>query len=155
MNKRLLRYAVVSTIVGASTLALAAQADERTAGTSGHAEVQMMDANQDGVVSPDEHAAGARKMFEKMDADHDGKVTAAEMDATHHAMHKGDDHSNGEMSSADKIKTIDTDGDGILSAQEHEAGSHRMFEKMDADHDGNLSASEIDAGHKTMMKKTN
>ncbi len=40
-----------------------------------------MDTNHDGVVSADEHAAGAKQMFAKMDADHDGNVTATEMDA--------------------------------------------------------------------------
>lgn len=132
------------------------QGDDRAAGSSGQAEVRMMDTNHDGRVSPDEHAAGAKSMFEKLDADHDGKVTAAEMDAAHKAMKKGDHDSSGEMSSAEKIRTIDTNGDGVLSAQEHEEGSRRMFGKMDADHDGNLSAGEIDAGHETMMrKKTN
>ena len=54
------------------------------------------------------------------------------------------------------VKTFaDSNGDGILSADEHEAGSKRMFEKMDKDRDGTLTAAEISAGHKTMMKKTN
>ena len=48
----------------------------------------MMDTNHDGVVSADEHAAGAKQMFAKVDADHDGNVTATEMDAAHHAMMK-------------------------------------------------------------------
>lgn len=43
--------------------------------------VQMMDTNKDGVVSASEHAAGARRMFEWLDADRDGRVTAAEMNA--------------------------------------------------------------------------
>ena len=153
MHKRLLIPALVSTILGATLLAPVVQADDRAAGSSGQAEVRMMDTNHDGRVSPDEHAAGAKSMFEKMDADHDGKVTAAEMDAAHKAMKKGDHDSRGEMSSAEKIGTIDTNGDGVLSAQENEEGSRRMFGKMDSDHDGNLSAGEIDAGHETMMKK--
>ena len=36
----------------------------------------MMDTDQDGSISATEHAAGAKKMFEKMDADGDGIVTA-------------------------------------------------------------------------------
>ena len=41
---------------------------------------------QDGSISATEHAAGAKKMFEKMDADGDGIVTAEEMDAAHKDM---------------------------------------------------------------------
>jgi Ca2+-binding EF-hand superfamily protein len=90
-----------------------------------------------------------------MDADHDGKVTAAEMDAAQKAMPTSSSESPNKMTSADKIKVVDSNRDGILSADEHEAGSRRMFEKMDKDRDGTLTAAEISAGHKTMMKKTN
>jgi hypothetical protein len=50
-----------------------------------------------------------------------------------------------------KIKMIDTDGDGTITAAEHEAGAKKMFEKMDKDHDGKLSAAEVQAGHDRMM----
>jgi len=134
-----------------------------------------MDTNKDGIVSAQEHAAGAKLMFTQMDANRDGNVTAAEMDAAHAAMKKehagartGDDHGKHEgyakhdeakhggkheLSSAEKIKVIDTNGDGVLSAAEHEAGSRSMFGKMDADHDGRLTLAEIDAGHERMLKK--
>ena len=48
--------------------------------------IAVIDTNQDGIVTAEEHAAGARVMFERMDVNHDGKVTAAEMDAAHKAM---------------------------------------------------------------------
>ena len=140
-------------IVVAMAVATSVVADERSARPSGEAELALMDTNHDGRLSPDEHAAGARAMFEKMDADHDGKVTAAEMDAAQKAMPSGE--SPNKMTSADKIKVVDSNGDGILSADEHETGSRRMFEKMDKDRDGTLTAAEISAGHKTMMKTTN
>ena len=57
------------------------------------------------------------------------------------------------MSAAEKIKVINTNGDGILSAEEHAAGSESMFEKMDTNHDSALSVEEIDAGHLRMMMK--
>ena len=38
-----------------------------------------MDLDGDGVVTAAEHAAGARALFEHMDADHDGRVTRREM----------------------------------------------------------------------------
>ena len=57
------------------------------------------------------------------------------------------------MSSADKIKVVDTNGDGVLSAEEHEAGSRSMFVKMDSDGDGMLSKGEYCAGHAKLMAK--
>jgi EF hand domain-containing protein len=50
-----------------------------------------------------------------------------------------------------EVKMIDTDGDGAITAAEHEAGSKKMFEKMDKDHNGKLSAAEVQAGHERMM----
>jgi hypothetical protein len=113
---------------------------------------KMMDSNADGVVSAAEHSAGARKMFDGMDANHDGNVTAAEMDARHQAKMKEGKSVKTGMSSADKIKTIDTNGDGQLSAAEHEAGSQKKFAEMDTNKDGNLSQAEFAAGHESMAK---
>ena len=42
-------------------------------------------------------------------------------------------------------------GDGAITAAEHEAGYKKMFEKMDKDHNGKLSAAEVQAGHDRMM----
>lgn len=105
--------------------------------------MQMMDTNKDGVVSASEHTAGARSMFGKMDADGDGRVTAAEMDAAHKGM--GSHSATAGMSSADKIKAIDADGDGVITASEHDKGSSGMFQRMDANGDGNLSFEEMQA----------
>ena len=157
-------------LVIASSVVLAASAyagDDESKHGSGHAELQMMDADQDGSVSSTEHAAGAKKMFEKMDADADGIVTAKEMGAAHKDMPTArSDESSSETntgtasrigksdrpkSSASKIKAIDSDGDGAITAAEHEAGSRKMFDKMDKDHNGRLSAAEIQAGHDKML----
>jgi hypothetical protein len=65
---------------------------------------------------------------------------------------RSSDASGKPIKSADaKIKKIDTDGDGTITAAEHEAGSRKMFDKMDKDHNGKLSAAEIQAGHDRMM----
>ena len=124
---------------------------------------KMTDANGDGKISPQEHADAAKKMFSGMDTNGDGKVTTAEMDAFHeHMLAKkmpGDASKDArkaersEMSSADKIKVIDTDHDGVLTAEEHAAGSKSMFEKMDTDHDGFLTKAEVEAGHAKLMSK--
>jgi Ca2+-binding EF-hand superfamily protein len=115
-------------------------------------EFAMMDTDKDGKISAAEHAAGAKAMFEKMDANKDGKVTADEMTAAHKAV-TGHAARKSDMTSADKIKAVDSDGDGVLTADEHAKASEAMFAKMDADKDGFLTKQELAAGHAAMMKK--
>jgi hypothetical protein len=131
-------YLGLAVAAGGLALAIGAHAGED--------KTQMMDTNKDGMISAAEHSAGAKAKFGKLDADGDGRVTAAEMDTAH----SGAGAAGGAapaMSSAEKIKAIDTDGDGAITAAEHEQGSRGMFTKMDANGDGNLSAEEMQAGH--------
>jgi Ca2+-binding EF-hand superfamily protein len=116
------------------------------------ADFVKMDTNKDGKISADEHAAAAKTMFDTMDANKNGKVTAAEMDAAHERI-TGKKVTTSDLSAAEKIKVIDADGDGILTAEEHAAGSRAMFAKMDTDKDGVLSKAEFAAGHASMLKK--
>jgi len=131
-----------------TSLFLAALLLVPVAAMAGDDKAKLMDTDGDGKVSSAEHAAGAKTMFTQMDANSDGKVTAAEMDAAH--AKKGAKAGTMKMTSAEKIKKIDTDGDGALSASEHDAGSAQMFTKMDADGDGFITAAEMKAGHDQM-----
>jgi Ca2+-binding EF-hand superfamily protein len=115
-------------------------------------EFKAMDANGDGKVTREEHAKAARGMFDKMDANRDGKVSASEMDGAHQAI-AGNNPGRSELSSAEKIKAVDQDADGMLTAAEHAYGSRSMFEKMDLNHDGTLTPDEMAAGHAAMLKK--
>lgn len=113
---------------------------------------EKIDSDGDGKLSPAEHATGAQTMFEAMDANKDGKVTADEMTAAHEkvAVKKA---TKTELTAAQKIKVIDLDNDGALSSAEHANGSATMFSKMDSDKDGFISKAEMAAGHAAMMKK--
>jgi hypothetical protein len=149
---------LVLSVLALSIPAFAGEGAHPTADAASN-EVKMMDTNGDGALSPAEHSAGAKKMFDTMDANHDRKVDVAEMDAAQAGM-KGDkttghDKTSGhEMSSAEKIKVVDANNDGMLTAQEHSDGSKAMFEKMDADKDGRLTLAEVQTGHEQMMGST-
>lgn len=120
------------------------------AGPDDDAHFKLMDANGDAKISRAEHAAASKKMFAQCDANHDGIVTATEMDAAMAAT--GQKPAKDEKSSAEKIKVIDQNGDGRLTAAEHETGSEQMFAKMDINGDGYLSKAECDAGMKLLKK---
>lgn len=131
------------------SLALALVASSAVASGSSFS---VMDVNRDGQVTPREHADAARQMFIGMDTNRDGIVTAEEMDAARFMM-RGRPVMPGELTSAEKIKVIDGNADGSLSAAEHAAGAQRMFATMDADRDGVLTRDELDAGHARMLQK--
>jgi Ca2+-binding EF-hand superfamily protein len=59
----------------------------------------------------------------------------------------------GEMTAAEKVKKFDTNGDGVLTADEHDAAAHSLFQQMDTDHDGYLTRAELKAGHEKMVRK--
>jgi hypothetical protein len=138
----------------AATLPAAALAADPPGMKGAQAQFHAMDTDGDGKLSAAEHAAGARKMFERMDLDRDGQVAPAEMDKAHRqlARQAGANRRN-DLSSADKIKAIDGDGDGRLSAKEHADGSRAMFDTMDLDRDGVLVPSELAAGHAKLLHR--
>ena len=101
--------------------------------------------------------------FLAADLNHDGILTAEEMDA-HRAekMKKHDKHhkdkgmnaqneSDQKPSSQEMIAKFDTDGDGKLTKAEHETGAAKMFTDADTDKDGFLTLGEMQAAHEKMM----
>jgi Ca2+-binding EF-hand superfamily protein len=152
MDHSKLNHLCKLTIIGGLALSSSAFAANQSKDNSVDAEFKSMDINGDGRISPEEHAAGAKKMFDTMDANRDGKVTAEEMDAAQEKM-TGKKAAKAAMSSAEKIKVIDANGDGMLSADEHATGSKTMFEKMDTNKDGFVDKAELAAGHAKMMPK--
>lgn len=98
----------------------------------------LMDTNSDGYVSTDEHAQRVKAMFDTLDTDKNGSVTAQEMDAGGPAtgVEAG-------MTTADRIKTLDSNNDGLLSSAEYTKGYSDKFVKMDTDRNGQLTAMEL------------
>jgi Ca2+-binding EF-hand superfamily protein len=52
-----------------------------------------------------------------------------------------------------KFQMMDKNGDGKISAEEHEEGAEEMFKKMDANGDGKVTIVEMDTAHEKMMGK--
>lgn len=113
--------------------------------------------------------------FAAVDADKDGKITEAEMQAWRAAQVAGVDADKDGKLSADELKAMqmarmeeraanmaskmvermDADGDGLLSAAELAArpGPAMMFDRLDADGDGAVTEAEIDAARAEMMDR--
>jgi Ca2+-binding EF-hand superfamily protein len=51
------------------------------------------------------------------------------------------------------FESMDTNGDGKISPDEHSAAAARMFEKMDANGDGKVTAAEMDAARQKLLGK--
>lgn len=121
-----------------------------TAAQAADADIRRMDMDRDGKISATEHTNGAKRMFGKVDADGNGLVTSAEMNAAQ-PVPPGSAPREA-TGSEDMIKSVDTNKDGSLSPDENAAGSRTMFQKMDLDHDGFLTAAEVQRGYETLMK---
>ncbi len=99
-------------------------------GFMGEAIFDRIDANHDGVISADEAKAARERMFDKIDADHDGVVTAAEFEAA---------RDSAEKRRARRLSTL-----AALRAQ-MPSPSERVAE-LDQNHDGKVTRDEFLAG---------
>jgi Ca2+-binding EF-hand superfamily protein len=118
--------------------------------------IRRLDTDRDGQLSRAEHSAGARKMFENMDKNHDGKVTVTEIDAAYRQV-KGRRPSRSmkarNLKGADRIKLLDRDGDGAISVEEHTVDALVAFDKMDQDKNGLVTKVELAANHSKVLRK--
>ena len=76
-----------------------------------------------------------------MDKNKDGKITAAEISSSHGA--ESIVWANHPGVAAEKIRSLDTNRDGVLTVSEYSAGSQRMFDMLDVDGNGVLTPSEM------------
>jgi Ca2+-binding EF-hand superfamily protein len=127
---------------------------------AGDDKMQKWDTNSDGMISQAEYMSGVSQKFQKMDTDGDGSVTAAQMSAAHDQMRPGDSSAtagttgatapsgttasgSATMSANDMFRSMDSNNDGALTAEEHQAAMRDKFSKMDTNGDGNLSEAEL------------
>ena len=100
----------------------------------------MADTDGDGVVSEDERAAMREKFEARRGEKRDERrERMAEFRDRHAGSGAGPD---GGRRGPDPLSRVDTNSDGLVSAQEYLAGAEKMFEHMDANGDGKLERGE-------------
>lgn len=145
MNKPVCRIAVISCFILAAAAPLA-WADDGMMRHGDFAERMFdnMDANHDGVVTRKEFDAFHDKWFKEMDANHDGKITREEMQAARKNMM--------EQHLKQRFDEADANHDGALTKEEAKkmpfVAEH--FDEIDANHDGKVTMDEIKAAHEKM-----
>ena len=106
---------------------------------------EKFDANHDGKLSKDEVQNGVDKMFSEIDTNKDGYISKDEMQAHHKKMRE-------QMQSRmqERWKAADKDGDGALSRAEVDVAGMKMlsrdFDKLDKNKDGKLTPDEVRDG---------
>lgn len=107
--------------------------------------IKAADTNADGFISRSEAAALPRlaENFDTLDANKDGQVSFAELEA-----HRAERIAQHQSRRAEHFKQLDTNGDGQLSRAEAESGAPGLaarFDAIDANKDGQLSTEELSA----------
>ena len=140
MNTSAVRAFAAAALALIATCALAAE-DDAPGCQRPHVTTREAEGSGDGGITAARHAATASKRFEMMDTNKDGKISAAEISASHGA--ESIVWANHPASAADKVRSLDTNRDGVLTVSEYTNGSQRMFEELDADGNGVLTPSEM------------
>ena len=114
-----------------------------------------IDADKDGNVTKAEVEAFQLAQITAMDSDADGSISVDEMTAHHTAMMQANIESRAKTMSDRMMKRLDTDNDGTVSIAEMTArkGGDKMFDRMDADKDGAISQAEFDAAKQKMQER--
>ncbi len=135
--------------VGVAALGTAG-AYERKGGGDGHQgprfNFEMLDANSDGKITPEEMAEHRAAEFDARDADDDGFLSKEELAAAIvERMKQNMDQRIDRM-----LERRDADDDGKISLAELSGDKNgaRMFERLDKDGDGAISAEEMENGRK-------
>lgn len=125
----------------------------------GGPEGRDVDADGDGVVTREEFGAPLARAFDRLDADHDGRLSRTEMQARRegpeganrvviHGPGGPEGHGPSPQTiivgpdAANGLADMDKDGDGRISEAEFTAPLREAFARMDADRSGFVEAGE-------------
>ena len=102
-----------------------------------------VDLNEDGIISRDEIVGEAEKAFGGYDANKDGELSEAELNA------KGNVRSAMGGFIRGHAKELDRDEDGVLTRKETVDNATRMFARIDSNGDGKITKTELEASRRT------
>jgi len=102
------------------------------------------DRNSDGVLTAEELPERMQKIFERGDANHDGRLTADEIRAmaSRQGMPAGSQKNAGVTRMDPLLNALDSDHDGVISAAEIASASRSLL-TLDADSDGDIKPDEM------------
>lgn len=100
-----------------------------------------VDANHDGTTTRAEMVARTEARFAAMDTDKDGKITAAERHAARQAM-RAKRHRDGRRGGGGYGMRGKPDGDGLVTRADALQRAASRFDRLDTNRDGTLDASE-------------
>lgn len=95
-----------------------------------------LDANHDGVVTRDEYLAAAAARFDALDTAHSGKLTAQEIAASPKMLR------HDEFAARRELRHIGAGADGSVTLDQYLAAAKTHFAKLDANGDGFIEADE-------------
>ncbi len=110
-----------------------------------------MDANNDGKIDAADRAARQARMFDRIDTDKNGSISKAEFAAMHEM--RGERRGKGGRGDHMGMRggmMGDTNGDGTITRAEFDAGVKARFAKLDTNGDGTVSATERTAARDKM-----
>lgn len=103
------------------------------------ARLDRLDADHDGVVTAAEYSAAAKTRYAALDVHRDGKVTAEDLATSPRAQRRAIRVANRIVARAD------ADGDGAISKDEALAAAKQRFARLDRNGDGFVDADELRA----------
>ncbi|MBN8807146.1 MAG: EF-hand domain-containing protein [Sphingomonas sp.] len=129
---------------------LAALLAGATFATTAIAQTAPMPPEPTGVETRDQAMARADARFDRLDINHDGKLTPAELAAMRRMAPPPADGAapapSGRPDRGDRMfARLDTNGDGVVDRAEFRAQAARRFDRVDANHDGVIDAAERQA----------
>jgi len=101
--------------------------------------LKSMDTNGDGRISRDEYLAAAATKFQAIDAQHKGRVDAADIASSPAALERIDHRAQA------LVDRLDHNGAGYVTSDEFVAAAQKRFARMDRNGDGRLTPDEMAA----------
>ena len=131
MSKKLVHAAIAA----ATLLAPAIASAQAARAQGGYDRLMSLDADRNGALTHQEMETGRTAVFDRVDANHDGAISAAERNAARPAY----------QTSGALAARADANGDGSISRDEFMAQPYPAFDRFDADKDNVLDAGELTA----------